>query len=285
MVAPALPLERGNRFVFEFGAISFEVDPTLGGRVTSLRFAGTELLTGPELEPVNYGSTFWPSPQSVWFWPPPPEWDSAPYAVAIQGASLVLSGAPNQALGLSAKKTFTAEPERDAMIVEYAIENHGSAEARVAAWEITRVFPRGVSFYPAASAPYPNIDLALPVTTTTDGVTFLEYDPAKVTGHEKLLADGAEGWLAHATDGVLLLKTFDDIPRDQAAPGEGEIEIYLDGQKRYLEVEQQGAYTTLAPGQSLIWTVRWHLRQIPETVTVAAGSAALVALARATAAR
>ncbi len=285
MVAPVEPIERGKRFVFQFGAISFEVDPTMGGRVTSLRFEGTELLTGPELEPVNFGSTFWPSPQSVWFWPPPPEWDSAPFAVERSGSSLMLRGVTNPALGLAASKKFTADAERGVMIVEYGIRNNGSAETRVAAWEITRLFPRGVTFYPAASPPYPNIDLALPATTTTDGVTFLEYDPDKVTGHEKLLADGADGWLAHATDGVLLLKTFADIPRDQAAPGEGEIEIYLDGKKRYLEVEQQGAYTTLGPGQSLSWTVCWHLRRIPENVAVAAGSAALVALARATAAR
>jgi len=285
MAAPRAPLERHGRFVFEFGAISFEVDPTTGGRVTSLKFDGRELLTGPDVEPINYGSTFWPSPQSVWFWPPPPEWDSAPYEVQRDGSTLLLRGAESPALGLAASKRFTPDPARAAMIIEYGIENRGSDETKVAAWEITRVFPRGVTFYPAASAPYPNIDLALPVTTQTDGVTFLEYDPAKVTGHEKLLADGAEGWLAHATDGVLLLKTFDDIPRDQAAPGEGEIEIYLDGKKRYLEVEQQGPYTTLAPGQSLSWTVRWHLCRIPDSVAVAAGSAALVTLARATARR
>src|SRR5688572_18749346 len=115
MVAPAAPLERNGRFVFEFGAIGFEVDPTSGGRVTSLKFDGRELLTGPDLEPVNYGSTFWPSPQSVWFWPPPPEWDSAPYTVQQSEGSLLLRGAPNPALGLAASKKFTADPERGIM--------------------------------------------------------------------------------------------------------------------------------------------------------------------------
>lgn len=285
MTAQVAPIERGGKFVFEFGGITFEVDAAHGARVTSLRFGGEELLTGPELEPVNFGSTFWPSPQSVWFWPPPPEFDSAPYEVIGKDESLVLRGPTSAALGLGVTKSFTADAEGGGMIVDYTIENRGSAATEVAPWEITRVFPRGVSFYPTGSQPYPNVDLPLPVTSERGAVTFLAYDAANVTGHEKLLADGAGGWLAHATGRALLVKVFRDIAREQAAPGEGEIELYLDGQKRYIEVEQQGAYTALAPGESLTWTVRWYLREIPADVPVAAGSAGLVALASAAAAR
>jgi len=31
--------------------------------------------------------------------------------------------------------------------------------------------------------------------------------------------------------------------------------------KTYIEIESQGAYTTLAPGKSLDWTVRWYLKK------------------------
>jgi hypothetical protein len=285
MAALTTPRQSGTKFVFEFGAAALEVDAAFGARVTSLTFEGRELLTGPEVEPVNFGSTFWPSPQSVWFWPPPPEIDSGPYDANLEGSVLTLTGACNLALGLSVSKRLCVDDQRDAVQIEYGIQNSGSARTQVAAWEITRLHPRGVTFYAAASPPYPNIDLPLPATTQVGDVTFLEYDPAKVTGHEKLLADGSEGWLAHASDGVLLVKTFDDIVREQAAPGEGEIEIYLDGKTRYLEIEQQGAHTTLEPGQSLSWTVRWHLERIPAGVPVAAGSQGLVALARAIRAR
>jgi hypothetical protein len=221
----------------------------------------------------------------VWFWPPPPEIDSGPYDASLEGSVLTLTGACNAALGLSVSKRLRVDDQRDAVQIEYGIHNCGSARTQVAAWEITRLHPRGVTFYAAASPPYPNIDLPLPATTQAGDVTFLEYDPAKVTAHEKLLADGSEGWLAHASDGVLLVKTFDDIVREQAAPGEGEIEIYLDGKTRYLEIEQQGAHTTLEPGQSLSWTVRWHLERIPAGVPVAAASQGLVDLARAIRAR
>lgn len=32
--------------------------------------------------------------------------------------------------------------------------------------------------------------------------------------------------------------------------------------KTYIELESQGAYTTLEPDQSLTWTVRWYLRRV-----------------------
>jgi hypothetical protein len=284
MVALASPIERGGKYVFEFGPIYFEVDPNFGARITSLKYAGTELLTGPEVEPVNYGSTFWPSPQSVWFWPPPAEIDSAPYAASRDGSTVTMVGSVNAALGLSVTKRFTPDLGRQGVIVEYSTKNHSQAPVPFAPWEITRVFPRGVTFYPTGSAPYPNIDLPLPVTTEAGGITWLEYDPDKVTAHEKLLADGAGGYIAHATDGVLLIKAFQDTELSQAAPGEGEIEIYLDGKKRYIEVEQQGAYASLAPGQTLSWTVRWYLRAIPAEVPLKAGSAGLVTLANTAAA-
>jgi len=46
-------------------------------------------------------------------------------------------------------------------------------------------------------------------------------------------------------------------------------------------VEEQGAEQTLAPGESLSWTVHWSACELPASVTLAAGNAELAALARA----
>ena len=43
------------------------------------------------------------------------------------------------------------------------------------------------------------------------------------------------------------------------APGEAEIQVYVNRGKAHIELECQGAYTTLKPHEQLSWTVRWYL--------------------------
>jgi hypothetical protein len=281
----SLPVERDGKYVFELADTSFEVDPARGARVTSWKLAGAELLTGPDVDADNFGSTFWPSPQSAWDWPPPAEIDKLPYDGGLRGTTVTLKSQTSPLLGLGVTKSFTPDISKGGVVVEYTLENRGSQATRVAPWEITRLFPRGMCFFPTGGAPYTN-HLVLPESVDVAGVTFVPYDEAKIASHQKLFADGRGGYLAHVDPNAraLIVKVFEDISASQAAPGEGEIEIYFDGQQRYIELEQQGAHTELAPGQSFSWKVGWYLRKIPETVSVRAGSAELVALAASVAA-
>jgi hypothetical protein len=113
----------------------------------------------------------------------------------------------------------------------------------------------------------------------TDAGGDLWYAFAPVTTYSKANADGT-GWLAHVTpDRLLYLLAFPDIQPADAAPGEAEIEVFTSG--AYVELETQGALTTVAPGASLTWTVRWQLRRLRGT-TVAAGNADLASLATTT---
>jgi hypothetical protein len=272
------PIERDGLYVLEFGSTHFAVDPRVGGRVVSLRCSGTELLTGPVVDPGNYGSTFWPSPQSSWDWPPIAEIDSAPYAAAIAGESLRLTSsvARRNGLVLGVTKTFSANPAREAVDIEYTIKNEGEALQRVAPWEITRVFPNGLTFYPTGSAPVGNGSV-LPVTVEAAGHTWFDYDPDTIHDHQKLFADGTGGWLAHVAGDILFVKTFEDILPSATAPNEAEIEIYANPERTYVEVEQQGAYIALEPGQSSTWLVRWYVRKLPATLTAEVGSTDLLA--------
>lgn len=275
-----LPVEREQKFVFEFGDTYFEVDPALGGRITSWKLAGAELLTGADVDPQNFGSTFWPSPQSAWDWPPPAEIDHLPYEGGLSGATVTLKSGVYPPLGLAVKKAFSPDFEKGGVLVEYTLENRRQTKVRVAPWEITRLFPRGLSFFPTGGAPFTN-HLVLPQSVDVGGVTFVPYDAASITSHQKLFANGEGRYLAHADPvaRALIVKVFDDVLPSQVAPGEGKIEIYFDGERRYIELEQQGAYTELAPGQALSWKVGWYLRKIPESVAVGVGSAELVQLA------
>ena len=63
-------------------------------------------------------------------------------------------------------------------------------------------------------------------------------------------------------NGLLLLKRFDDLTASQPAPGEAEIQVYVNRGKTFIELEAQGPYTTLKPHEQLSWTVRWTLRPI-----------------------
>ena len=42
-----------------------EIDPSTGGRITSLVLNGQNFLTGRDVNDFNWGSTFWISPQSA----------------------------------------------------------------------------------------------------------------------------------------------------------------------------------------------------------------------------
>jgi hypothetical protein len=275
---PVLPIEREGRYVFEFGSTSLKIDPLVGARVISLACAGTELLTGPDVDPLNYGSTFWPSPQADWVWPPIAEIDSGPYRGTVSGSSLSLSSAVGvrNGLSLSVTKKFTPDVAREALRIEYSIKNEGTAPQRVAPWEITRVFPNGLTFYPTGSAPVAH-GPPLPATVEAAGHTWFPYDAAAVTGDQKLFADGAGGWLAHVAGDVLLVKTFADTPPAAQAPGEAEIEIYANAAKTYVEVEQQGPYIALEPGESSTWLVTWYVRKLPPTLGPRVGSTDLLA--------
>jgi hypothetical protein len=73
------------------------------------------------------------------------------------------------------------------------------------------------------------------------------------------------------------VKRFPDLPAGAAASGEAEIEIYSGA--GYVELEVQGALTSLAGGASFSYVTEWKVVPIPAEVPVEAGSAALMALA------
>src|SRR5579862_7847408 len=111
---PITPELREGRHVLAWDDVSFEVDARTGGRVTALRLAGRNLLTGPEVDAGNFGSTFWTSPQSSWGWPPVPEVDHAEYRAAIEGSAIVMRSARSPHLGVEIEKVFSADRARGA---------------------------------------------------------------------------------------------------------------------------------------------------------------------------
>jgi hypothetical protein len=123
----------------------------------------------------------------------------------------------------------------------------------------------------------------IPFTSTEGGVAWWKYKTSEFSQNAKSGADGLEGWAAHVVCGTGLEKTCSKSPvlikqwpdQSSPAPKEREVELYADAGHTYVEFEQQGAYTAIPAGGTLVWTMHWLLRYLPSSVTPTVGSKAL----------
>ena len=235
------------------GDVTLSVDPAHGGKILSFRLGEREVLSQMRW-PNAFGSTFWTSPQAEWNWPPVPEYDSLPYTAQVtEGPAIVLTGQPSK-YGYRIRKTFAADPADGAIVLTYSILNESGETRKVAPWEISRV-PNG-GFLEFDAKPEGVTPADLMKVTFDEGMATLEVDVADE--NRKINVDG-KGWLSFRDNGLIFTKRFPDIAPEDAAPGEAEIQVYINGRKTFVEIEAQGPYTVLEPGGKLDWTVRWYL--------------------------
>lgn len=248
-------------FTLKSGNATMTVDAAKGGKILSLKHGDKEVLSQLRW-PESFGSTFWTSPQKEWNWPPVSEFDKQPYTIERQEANrLTITSPVSSRLGLSVGKDFTVQPspsgpsEEGLFVITYSIKNEGSEARRVAPWEVTRVQNGdGLIFF---DAPVDSIwPAGLMTFEAAHGAAWYQTDEAQQ--NRKVNADG-RGWLAYYADGLLLMKTFQDLTPAEPAPGEAEVQVYVNRGKAHIELESQGAYTLLQPGERLTWTVCWHL--------------------------
>ena len=236
------------------GDVTMSIENEKGGKIMSLKYKGKEVISQSRF-PESFGSTFWTSPQKEWNWPPVPEFDKNPYTLEQKDGRLIMTSQPSQKLGFRIRKEFVTDPKDNAIVVTYSIINESSETRKVAPWEITRVTnDGGIIFF---DAPLDGITPAgLMDFKAEHGAVWYQTDEANQ--NRKINADG-KGWLAYANNGLLLVKRFEDLKPSQPAPDEAEIQVYVNRGKTYIELESQGAYTTLKPKEQLSWTVRWYL--------------------------
>jgi hypothetical protein len=280
----------GSVYTLTLGDLKMVIDGSHGARITEFSFRGRNVLVTSD-ENINYGGTFWPSPQSSWCtaatgcWPPPAAIDNQPYTGGIDvGNSIQLVSGDEQSIAgiagstIAARKQFTPVPESGAIDITYTLTNASQpAGVSFAPWQVSRVEPGGLTFFGQGTGPV----TYAPNTASTFIVNEMAGDFWYVSGvvsHDsKAFADGT-GWIAQVTpDRLLYLVAYPDTQPVDTAPGEAEIELYTNSS--YVEVEQQGALATIAPGTDLSWTVRWKLRPLPGGAAVAPGSADLMSFA------
>ena len=242
-----------DRYSISNGDVTLTVDAARGAKILSFQYQGKEVLSQNQ-RPNAFGSTFWTSPQSEWNWPPVPEYDSRPYKAEQKNGALVLTGPTSEKFKYHITREFNADPADGAIVVTYSITNDAAVERKVAPWEISRVDNGGVIFFDAPSETITPQGL-MPFSFEY-GATWYQCDEAHA--NRKINADGT-GWYAYANNGLLFLKRFNDLGPTCPAPQEAEIQVYVNAGKTYIELEAQGAYTSLKPGESLSWTARWYL--------------------------
>ena len=236
------------------GPVSMSIDAENGARIISFKYEDKEVLSQLKVG-ESFGSTFWTSPQKDWNWPPVPEFDKLPYTVEQKDGLLIMKSEVSEQLKYRVIKTFSAEESTQSILVTYTIINESEEEQRVAPWEISRVPNAGVISFDASAdgiTPAGLLDFQ-----EKNGVSWYEADVKE--DNRKINAD-AKGWLAYAHDGLLLVKQFPDLNPSEPAPGEAEVQVYVNHGETYIELESQGTYTPLQPGEQLSWTVRWMLK-------------------------
>ena len=272
-----------DKYVVSVQDLSMTVDAAHGGKILSFKLGDREVIAqnpaaapqpeqpAPEggrprmrwFNPNSYGSTFWTSPQKEWNWPPVPEYDNLPYTAEIKDGPVKILDVAVPALflegqvskyGYRIRKTITVDPSDLAFVVTYSIVNESGETRQVAPWEITRV-PNG-GFLEFDATPETVTPADLMKVSFDDGMATLEVDVADQ--NRKINVDG-KGWLNFRDNGLVMTKRFADIAQEDAAPGEAEIQVYIDARKSFVEIEAQGPYTELQPGEKLDWTVRWYL--------------------------
>jgi len=230
------------------------VDAAHGGKILSFKYKDAEILNQGR-RPNSFGSTFWTSPQAQWNWPPVAEYDTKPFAAELKDNALFLTGEKSERFGYRIRKKIHVCPHDGAMVITYTIVNESAETRQVAPWEISRVANGGVLYFQADKVEPANNMAGLPFTFK-DGIAWYEMDEAQE--NRKINADG-EGWLAFNNGEVIFIKKFQNLKEGEAAPAEAEIQVYANPGKTFVEVEEQGPYTTLQPGESIDWMVRWYL--------------------------
>jgi hypothetical protein len=275
----------GTRWTFTSGPATLKSGAKAAGRIMSLQYAGLEILHMDTATATNYGSTFWPSPQAAWAsnWPPSANIDgNGAYTAMYTDTSLVLNGQTDATNNVRINKQYWANSADTSFGQRFTLINTGTSAKAWAPWQDTRVDTGGIYLFPKGTGA-PTGDLGQFVKDSNN-ISWYRHDANNTlaSGTTKFYADGSLGWFAHVkANRVVLIKKFSDTPAAKKAPGvENEIELYSTNRPLtgtdFVEMEVQGSYDTIPAGDSIVWNMKWYVRKLPDSVTVAVGNPSIV---------
>ncbi|MDF1547068.1 MAG: DUF4380 domain-containing protein [Bacteroidales bacterium] len=265
-----------NLVVIKVQNSELSINPEVGARIVSLKYLGKELLSSQAVHSENFGSTLWTDPQSDWGWPPYDTLDALPYQIRKRKNEWNFTSKKDKRSGFQILKKIKPSQKDSSFNITYFIKNISNSKKSVGAWEVTRVLPGGLSLFPSAPDSSIMADSNLPGVKKIGQIIWFVYDFEKIKSHAKLFAMGSEGWMAHVVDDIAFIKTFDDVPTPEIVNGQGEIEIYVNGERKYTEIENHSSHKILKPGETLSYKVKWLVRKLPSNINKFEGSIQLV---------
>jgi hypothetical protein len=262
------------------GNVTITTDPSIGGRITSFKLGAYDFIVGKDVSPEGYGSTFWPSPQSSWNWPPPAILDNQPYSIEYSSDKIQMVSGEDSITGFQFRKEFSIS-KRGVVNLKYSIINVTEKPKKVAPWEITRVRKGGLLFFPIGIGKVKGKNFIPAPTVVLNGIVWYQDGTERPKENELSIADGSEGWAAYVIDGKVFIKVFPDVKPADQAPGEAEVLFYVDAKADFIEFEIEGKYRVVEPRQELSWNVRWLAATVPLDIKIEKGNKELVEFVRA----
>jgi hypothetical protein len=250
----------------KLGPLTIAVDASKGGRISSFKFDGREVLsTKRDRDNWHWGSTVWTSPQSDWKWPPSKTFDQDPFETktADQNQIVVESKrAPDTALQLTKTvRLMRAEDKGYHAVIKYEFTNHGDQAQQIAIWENTRVRFTGIVRLPPGTTYYLSNPKAMIYTESDENGLSIPLDDRQPDGQKVFCTPpqrpGESTWNHFFVDGLRFSKQR-AMPSN-SAPGESPLEIYLAPKDGFAELENQGEYAEVLPGASIAMEVIWGL--------------------------
>jgi hypothetical protein len=265
----------GSKYSFSNKNLYFEIDTADGARISSFKLNNKEILYLKSTADMN-GSTFWPSPQYPsppnFGWPPIAEIDNKAYSVVNKDNKLIVKSSLSTKYKLKVYKEFSANEADTSISIVYYLKNENTTAVSYAPWEVTRVTAAGITLFAKGDTVVTG-DMSKSAIDSF-GCYWYNQNKKQASGN-KFFCDGM-GWLAHVnTNNQVFIKKFEDISLTSSAKGEAEIEVYTTSDHAYTELEDQGAYVSIAAGDSIAWKVKWYAREIPAGITVGIGQKAL----------
>ncbi|MER3373098.1 MAG: DUF4380 domain-containing protein [Allomuricauda sp.] len=261
-----------NQFKLKVSDLEMEIDANSGAKITSFKIGGHETIAGKEIHPFFYGSTLWLAPEGKW--KGHGSLDRGIYVEQSKSSDVLsLVSEADAERGFQFTKKFMANQDTS-ITIKYSIKNIAEVSQGVAAWEVTRVPTGGLAFMPKrdeTDLPRPNNVYPLPNTQDKIGMIWYPHD-SDTSSPQKLFMEGGAGWMAYVKEGILFAKSFPIVDRDEFAPGESNIELYVNKEKTYVELENQGPYENLQRGESLTYEVKWYVRELPSHIKVEVGN-------------
>ncbi|MEM6471039.1 MAG: DUF4380 domain-containing protein [Planctomycetota bacterium] len=251
------------------GPITIVVDPEVGGRIASMTHEGSEILkTTRDENNWHWGSTVWVAPQSDWRWPPSTALDSEPYTViASDDSRIIMRSRRDPDTGFQLTKRIRIKPNAKSPTFEmtYTLDNGSDETKRVALWENTRVNWKGSTrFAKGTEIRTSNSEKSAVVTETAESLT-IRFDEKQPDGQKLFCTPPVKGdskwiWNSYRLGDLILTKSR--IAPAQVAPKQAPLEIYFGKDAGFAELEFQGPYEELEPGESASFTVIWRLKSV-----------------------